>query len=352
MGNYIYNTNKHESKVNLTLKWNFFNFDESKSGLKPHQVNVTVDDTQKVIDLIKYVWDGYDVNCIYCKKSRLYLWPDNASISNVLPPINQPKLQLDKTIADNGIKSGNTIFFKHELYGHGAAYALHHSSVIIFYKIVKKEILDNGRVIYYQGEHENAINLIHYHVSCKSDIIPKQLTSNTNMIGIILYKYDGKTDWFLNNVHCKTGYVIIKNAKSLDKIDTIRGTMHSKLYKLIFNEDLDDEKTLQKEIIGAGFAIQNGILKFNSYTFNANGKDDYHNGKKVMHVYEAIGIHSILQKWQQTNVQTWSVWKLNHATYFKDYCREHLIFSFLKDDIDDIGKWYKRGCLVKNPFSL
>ena len=44
-----------------------------------------------------------------------------------------------------------------------------------------------------------------------------------------------------------------------------------------------------------------------------------------MHTYEAIGIHSILQKWRQTKKQTWSVQDLDHSSYFKDFCTAHLI---------------------------
>eukprot|EP01084_Bolivina_argentea_P126189 223472_1 len=343
--------NKESSaRINLTITYLDLPIQcQNKINIKER--DISVNKSQKAIILLNYIGDGIlgDMNCHYCQDTPVWVLSYKPSLNKLPQWSDGRKLNLKASIEENGLKSGDIIFWRFCSRGAGASYAIHYNSGINFKKTVK-DVCDDGRVFYLPAGGD--IVLRNYHISCRSDHIPKQLSVSTNMIGIVLYKYDGKTDWYLNGVHCKIGYVIVKTVKSLSHISTIAGTMHSKLYKKVFNEDLDAKKTLKKEIVGAGFAIKNGILKFNSGTFNSNGKDEYHNDRRTMHVFEAIGIHSVLQKWRETNIATWSVCDLNHATYFKDFCSTHLMWSFLMKDIDDIEKFHGRGSLIKDPFTL
>ncbi|CAF1434624.1 unnamed protein product [Rotaria sordida] len=98
-----------------------------------------------------------------------------------------------------------------------------------------------------------------------------------NFIGMIVYGYNGQSDFTLNGKHCKAGYILIKRA---DAINHIQGdTMHKKLFKWFFGRDLD------VEFSGGGFAYQNGKWKHNSFSFNTN-QDFYHDNQKGMHHIE------------------------------------------------------------------
>lgn len=129
-----------------------------------------------------------------------------------------------------------------------------------------------------------------FHMSCQSDEIKK----DSNMLGLVLYLYDNKQDWYLNNIHCKSGYVVIKNASDIEatKINGDgRNTYHHKLFKRIFKREIDTSK-----VVGGGFAIQNGQLKYNSTTFNVGTK--YHDDNRAMSNEEMICIYSCILNWQ------------------------------------------------------
>ncbi|CAF3373664.1 unnamed protein product [Rotaria sp. Silwood2] len=99
----------------------------------------------------------------------------------------------------------------------------------------------------------------------------------TDLIGMIVYGYNGQSEFYLNGRHCKAGYILIKRA---DAIKHIPGdTMHKKLYRWFFNQELDSV------FIGGGFAYQNGEWKHNSFSFNTN-QDFYHDNQKGMHYIE------------------------------------------------------------------
>ncbi len=84
--------------------------------------------------------------------------------------------------------------------------------------------------------------------------------------------YQGKTDFYLNGRHCKAGCILIKQADAIDHIQA--DTMHKKIFKWFFNQDLLGE-----------FAYQNGQWKHNSFTFNTK-PDFYHDHQKGMYLTE------------------------------------------------------------------
>eukprot|EP01084_Bolivina_argentea_P057691 105395_1 len=136
------------------------------------------------------------------------------------------------------------------------------------------------------GDLKDAIKISSFHVSCKSDKINGQ-----DMVGVILYSYDHKMDWRLNNVHCKSGYIIVKSFDNIKHIKSNQGQVHGKCYKFVFGQDIDDK------VVGAGFAFFKGKWKFNSYTFNVATK--YHDNKKSMHEMEQKCILAALGNWKK-----------------------------------------------------
>jgi len=141
---------------------------------------------------------------------------------------------------------------------------------------------------------KSSIRIDSIHISCQSDIHdPKK-----HQAGLIVYSYKGKTDFYLNGKHCRSGYILIKNAESLENIDSNKGQVHGKLFKWFFGIEPDND------FVGAGFAYHEGKWKFNSYTYNGNDKDGYHDNDKGLHRYEETLLGQVIHnlyvnnKWQ------------------------------------------------------
>ena len=109
------------------------------------------------------------------------------------------------------------------------------------------------------------------------------------MVGIVLYAYDGKSEWILNNVHCKSGYIILKKTKNIIDIQSNYGQVHGKCYKSVFKQDVD------KKVVGAGFAYVGGEWKFNSYSFNCGS--GYHDENRGMNNLERQFIQVAIQNY-------------------------------------------------------
>lgn len=135
-----------------------------------------------------------------------------------------------------------------------------------------------------------------------------------NMIGMVLYLYDNKQDWCLNGIHCKSGFIVIKLFDKVVNVNSKIGTLQNKLYKLIFNQELNDK------VVGGGFAIHNGALKFNSSILNLGSK--FHDNNRRMSKCEEDCIRYAMSQWQNYGIQNSSV----------------------KDVIDEISSKYCKDC--------
>ncbi|MEM7174246.1 MAG: hypothetical protein AAF380_03275, partial [Bacteroidota bacterium] len=141
-----------------------------------------------------------------------------------------------------------------------------------------------------------------YHVSCKS-YMPEKWEGKEDIGGIVLYSYDGKYDWYLNGIHCKSGYIVLKKSADIDHLYSEEGVIHGKVYKSLFNEELDTKK-----VLGGGFAYYKGVWKFNSWTLNSPSNDDmYHDKYKCMNKDEEEIIKAALKKWIATGTQNYKV---------------------------------------------
>ncbi len=67
---------------------------------------------------------------------------------------------------------------------------------------------------------------------------------------MIVYGYQGKTDFYRNDRHCKASCTLINQTDAIAHIQA--DTMYRKLFKWLFNQDLPPE------FVGDGFAYQNG----------------------------------------------------------------------------------------------
>eukprot|EP01084_Bolivina_argentea_P320623 556325_1 len=155
------------------------------------------------------------------------------------------------------------------------------------------------------------IDIKSYHVSCQSDKI-----NGDNMGGVVLYSYDNQNDWILNNIHCKSGYIILKLYDNIKDIQSNYGILHGACYKSVFKQEIDDK------VVGGGFAFYNGKWKFNSGTFNYRATQ-YHDDQKAMHPLEQKCIEAAIENWKKgiQNTECKDIFNKNNINL--RYCPHH-----------------------------
>lgn len=129
------------------------------------------------------------------------------------------------------------------------------------------------------------------HLSCSSDIYE----ASHDYAGFILYSHNRKTDWRLNGVHCKTGYIVVCDTNSCNVAHIIhfgksQGQVHGAVYKSVFGEDVS------VDTIGEGFAVQGGRFKWNSGVFNAKDTQ-YHDGRRAASEQAERYVSKVLSQW-------------------------------------------------------
>ena len=89
-----------------------------------------------------------------------------------------------------------------------------------------------------------------------------------NYVGLIIYLCNGKSNFTLNNVECRTGDIYIKDSSLISEIKPNKKKKgpyyHGKLFQWIFG----CWKTKKLNFVGGGFSYVNGKWKFNSQTYN------------------------------------------------------------------------------------
>lgn len=162
------------------------------------------------------------------------------------------------------------------------------------------------------------ICIANYHVSCASyrpgsRSATAVVHEHENFGGVVLYSYNGKTDWRLGGRHCKAGYIIVKRIEDLKKISSRKGQIHGKIYKSVFGIDPDSK------VLGSGFAYKEGVWKFNSLTFNAGSLGDYfHDGTKNMRGCESLLVREAVEQWFDTGKQNFKLDDPFHLCQIQD----------------------------------
>ncbi len=147
-----------------------------------------------------------------------------------------------------------------------------------------------------------------FHVSCRSDR-PALWEGDKHLGGIILYSYNGKTDWYCGGVHCKSGYIVVREVEEIRSVCSEKGKSDGKVYRSLFGEDYDPSK-----VVGEGFSFdpkRDPKWKFNSGSFNAPGGSKYHDRDKGMGERSERALKETLNHWITTGKQTHDVSKYN-----------------------------------------
>ena len=152
------------------------------------------------------------------------------------------------------------------------------------------------------------------HISCKSDTFEGK---NHNYAGVIIYQYNGETDWrTANRTHCKSGYLVIQDTDSEDvqqwrgKAD---GVVHGPVYRNAFGE------VNTSEVIGEGFAIQDGLFKVNSGVFNNPSGSEYHDESKQMSEISIYCIEKVVESWKKAGPRSLGCRNFPAKDLLKDY---------------------------------
>ena len=136
------------------------------------------------------------------------------------------------------------------------------------------------------------------HISCQSDMYQR----GHNYAGVIIYQYDGKSEWrTANNTRCKSGYIVIQDTDSENVkkwIGKEPGAVHGAVYRNAFGESVSEGN-----VVGEGFAYRNGkceVEKFeiNSSVFNNPKGSVYHDHRRRMHELSKHCVGKVVEHWK------------------------------------------------------
>ena len=150
-----------------------------------------------------------------------------------------------------------------------------------------------NKLILNDSEDEPHAELTQYTI-CKNSDRPKSFISpDKDYGGLVLYQYDGETEWKLNGIDCKIGLILIKDSANLSKSSV--GQIHGGLYKTFFNESVNEK------IVASGFAYYNNKWVFKSRAFNL--KTNEH----IMRDSEVEWLKKALENWCAHGIETTKV---------------------------------------------
>eukprot|EP01084_Bolivina_argentea_P100396 180287_1 len=90
------------------------------------------------------------------------------------------------------------------------------------WKIVMKT--QNIYVDFQNKDKTRRIKLHSYNICSKSDVFDTKY----GMMGIVIYQYDNKTEWNLNGIKCKSGFIYLCHSYKLNYITSYPiNTMHA-----------------------------------------------------------------------------------------------------------------------------
>ena len=156
----------------------------------------------------------------------------------------------------------------------------------------------NSMIMHMFRTSHGSIDVKTMHISCQSDTYQP----GRNYAGVIIYQYDGKSEWrTANNTHCKTGYIVIQDTDSDDVkkwIGKEPGAVHGAVYRNAFGESVSEVN-----VVGEGFALRNGkyeLEKFeiNSSVFNNPQGSMYHDDRRRMHELSEHCVRKVVEYWK------------------------------------------------------
>ena len=121
--------------------------------------------------------------------------------------------------------------------------------------------------------------------------------SGHNYGGVIIYQYNGKSEWkTANDTHCESAYIVIQDTDSHNVrrwMSKEPGVVHGAVYRNAFGESVKGA-----EIVGEGFAVRNGKFEMCSGVFNNPSGSVFHDSRKRMHELSEHCVRKIVEYWK------------------------------------------------------
>ena len=122
---------------------------------------------------------------------------------------------------------------------------------------------------------------------------------------MIIYQYDGRTDWTTaNKTSCQAGYIVIRDTDS-ERVQKFQhpeqyGAVHGAVYESAFGERLDNNN-----VVGEGFSIMKGEFEGNSRTFNESdpGPSPRHDGTRSMSEISKKCVREVVKVWMKVDMK-------------------------------------------------
>jgi len=159
---------------------------------------------------------------------------------------------------------------------------------------------DSKDILIIRGNDGKTIDVKSFCMSCKATR-PVSL-ANEALIGVVIYSWKGQTEFHLNGVHCKSGYMYIRRASELDR----RGHWYL-INELFGNYEIDNHSSLiiSDDFVATGFSIKEGTFKFKSGAFNGKS-DNWRDGSTV-------GVPVLEEEYIRASVNQWVALKGSHS---------------------------------------
>jgi len=165
-----------------------------------------------------------------------------------------------------------------------------------------------------RGEDGKTIDVESFCMSCKA--VRPVTFANETLIGVVVYSWKGQTDFRLNGVHCKSGYVYIRRASELA---SGRGG-HHRLLSELFGNYIDNN-----DFVATGFCVKDGDFQFKSGAFNGQ-VDNWRNGSTV-------GVPMLEKEYICASVNQWVALKGSHSAKVLRVASKS-VFPMSNKDID------------------
>eukprot|EP00117_Sycon_ciliatum_P008777 scpid91832/ scgid11335/ len=192
-------------------------------------------------------------------------------------------LRSDRVLSEYGVREYSTV----------------HASILLPGGKDSDVIWENNNLSIRNKALTEKVNVNTVHISCRSD----GFTGKDDLVGMVLWSYDGKTDWRLNGIHPRSGYIYVRKSSDIDHVVSSHGQVHGKLYKSLFDEEPSNK------VHAAGFAFFKGQWKWASAVFN-NSKSDWQDSDRLAHPLEQRMIERAYTKWAASGCQNYRVEEL------------------------------------------
>ena len=194
-------------------------------------------------------------------------------------------------------------------YTEQAAVALHKELIPERLRAARFDHYKDKLVIHPTSSDKKTVLVKTMHISCQSDAYQ----SGHNYGGVVLYQYNGKSDWrTANNTHCKSGYIVIQDTDSQKVkrwMSSEPGVVHGAAYRNAFGES-----KRKAEVVGEGFAIRHGKFEISSGVFNNPDGSAFHDERRRMDEYSEHCVKKIVEYWKAAG-STFASWSISKRTF-------------------------------------